>query len=198
MSILTKRASDASKSRTVRLERLIRLIVCSLAALLIANAGAATAQAFTTEAATGAPGTVYVPSVIANSNNFTITNQARTITESPRYRGSWQWVCVTHRLWQWIPGTAPSIAPSWKVIKNRHACAWIDPASDRIRDGGALFTGLGVYAYYHSDVTVTWQARSGALLGRIRVNYSTQSDYSCYGPCYTTSRDGVALAYFSF
>lgn len=176
-----------------------RAILAALATLLFVLVGQVpAAEAFSTSLATGYPGTVYVPKVIGNGNNFTVTNQARTITESTRYAGSWQYVCATHRLLAFTPATYVSPA-YWTIVQQRKACGYISPSATSIRDAGALFSGLSPYKAYYTDVTVTWQSSGGALLGRLRVNHNQQSDYTCYGPCRTlTTSDGVGTVWFNF
>jgi len=157
------------------------------------------AQAYTTALAKGSYGSVEVPRVAADGRGLTVTNWARTIGESPDYRNSAQRVCVTHRLWEWIPDTPPSIPPSWKVILKTTQCGWISAEQDAIQDWGAVFSGLSIYDYYYTDLTVTWKDRpGGTLLGRLQIRHTDQSDYQCSGPCHTSVREGIAVVWFDF
>ena len=52
------------------------------------------------------------------ASDFTITNPARWIGQSPRYANYRQQVCITHRLWQFLPGQSLSVYPRWQVVRH--------------------------------------------------------------------------------
>jgi hypothetical protein len=196
MSIHT--ISPARGLLVTALRRSRRVILLLIASAVFIGGGVSAAQAFTTSSVAGYPGVVPVPTVIANGNDLSITNQPRVISESARYANSSQYVCATHRLWAFNSATYVSPA-AWKVIQQRKNCGWISPSATGFADAGAFFSGLTIYKAYSTDVWVTWQSSNGALLGRMLVNHDSQSDYTCYGHCRTLiTADGVGSVMFDF
>ena len=177
--------------------RKLHLLVAAMATTLLSVLGVAgAAHAYTQTDSAGSYGSVGLPAAIADGNSLSITSQARYIGESPDYADSWQKVCVTHRLWQFVPGQLPSVPPRWQVSRHATNCGWIAPGQDGISDAGVVFGGLSIYSYYTADLVVTWSDSDGTLLGTTQVNYVDAGDYALLGPTRSLDRGGIAVAMF--
>jgi hypothetical protein len=133
--------------------------------------------------------------------SYAIISGARRVNESAAYWNINQYVCVTHRLWIYIPETftGPGYRPAaWSSspIQQRMACGWILAAQTSINDLGAYFEISGSLpgSDYGVDVKIVWRSSpSGSVLGSATYDYASTTDYRCtYHPC-TASDDGNGL-----
>lgn len=169
----------------------------------------ARAEAVTTHRS-GQPGTAQIPWVVLEGPHllngtsylqYAIISGARRVNESAAYRNINQYVCVTHRLWVYVPETFTGTgyrpaAWSSSPIQQRTACGWILAAQTSISDLGAYFDlgGSLPRSDYGVDVNIVWRrSPSGSVLGSATYDYASTTDYRCtYHPC-TASDDGNGL-----
>jgi hypothetical protein len=172
-----------------------------LAWTLSAMLDVTTAQAYVVHKSGSYPVTATVPKVVVTGNLSTcdptgdctidlnkayFTDGARTAYENSTYASSWQWVCFTHRLWQWTPTAFANgiIYPGhWTLAqKTNRACGWISPSGTSLSNAKFTFpilnTGGGL-ENFATDVIITWQLPSGYLLGKKVYDYVDQADYVC-------------------
>jgi hypothetical protein len=170
--------------------------------------GAGTADAYVVHKSGAYSGSATVPPVFVtgptsnctatgcsfDSNKGYFTDQARTVFENPTYSGSWQWVCVTHRLWEYHPRTFSS-NPSWTVARqSAESCGYISPSATSISFPAFSFPIAGFdSSQYATDVVITWRLPSGYLLGKKIYDYNAAGDYvidySNLGPTATGSAE---------
>ena len=134
-----------------------------------------------------------------------ITSRARTIYENGNYGASWQYVCVTHRLWRYSPGYwsgAVYTYGSWHLeVSSGSRCGWISPTGTSIRDSAFRFDLLKSNSdhleWWAVDVMVTWQLQNGTQLGKKTYDYVHLNDYECATSCgakdYTTEGDAIIM-----
>jgi hypothetical protein len=189
-----------STSHTQPAQRRARRLIAIIGTLIVfavlgaaLGMGAGSADAYVVHKSGAYPGSATIPAVLVTgprssctATGCTIdlskgyfTNQARRVNENPTYASSWQWVCVTHRLWQYHSRTFTT-EPSWTIAKRSTAsCGYISPSATSINTPAYSFAIDSLDSnMYATDVKITWQLPSGYLLGTKIYDYNAASDYS--------------------
>ncbi len=180
------------KKRAKRLLLVLSVLGCALAAT------ASPAVAVTVHPSGPYPGTATRPQtwLFDGSDPFDyayyVQPNARTVYESPRYPGSWQWVCVQHRMWNYTPASYSGgiVYPAKWSIDSRTPweCKWISPAASSVNFPFRQFkVDLLPVDLYAQDTQVTWALQNGTSLGKKIYDYNRQTDYSV--------RDGLWLTW---
>jgi hypothetical protein len=170
---VSEKPAKAKARKGLRRAAVLVLLICAMIQILAATP--ATAHAFTWSGH-GSYGKVGVP--VARVGFATIGGgfeqirvPQRLITESPRYAGQDQYVCIKHRTWQLDLG-------KWSLQSVTRNCGWILANQTQIPDAGytSAYTPItGTFLGY--DVVVTWQLRNGVQVGDLTVDYQVGNGY---------------------
>jgi hypothetical protein len=164
---------NLARSRLVRgVSMLIIAAVVVAGTLDVAAPESAAAFSVTSH---GSPGSVGVPPATLGYGGYNVNEQltapARYIYESVPYAGRDQYVCITHRTWEYDG--------SWILRDQQSRCGWIRAAYTRIPDGAytsAYRPMIGTWLAY--DVVVTWTLPNGVSIGDKSVRYEVGNGYN--------------------